>query len=197
MSLDRRSYSMGSGQTKPKLWLDQHGRSKSDSVDEQTKTNDGEKRSADCSASFETEEKRSASCETEVTLTSRNGKRKKGKDAVNEHRAIRTLGLIMGVFIGCWLPFFILNAILPWNPEFFLCLPGFNAVFKGVTWLGWSNSLFNPLIYACNKTFRTTLIGWWWKPRRPKKSQDLDVMSCHVMSLSLRSSNVQLNKVEK
>ena len=60
---------------------------------------------------------------------------------------IFTLGCVMGIFIICWLPFFVTNII---SGFCFQCLgPDPELVFQIVTWLGWLNSSMNPFIYAC------------------------------------------------
>ena len=64
-----------------------------------------------------------------------------------EKKAAKTLGCVMGIFIICWLPFFVTNIISGFCIE---CL-GSNPelVFQIVNWLGWLNSSMNPFIYAC------------------------------------------------
>lgn len=70
----------------------------------------------------------------------------------NSH-AIKTLGIIMGLFIACWLPFFVLAFVAPICGE--RCdIP--HWVWGLLTWLGYTNSCFNPVIYAMfNREFRT------------------------------------------
>ncbi|BFF96909.1 tyramine/octopamine receptor [Drosophila madeirensis] len=61
-----------------------------------------------------------------------------------ERRAARTLGIIMGVFVICWLPFFLMYVILPFCQS---CCP--SDKFKNfITWLGYINSGLNPVIYT-------------------------------------------------
>ncbi|KAF8355048.1 dop-4, partial [Pristionchus pacificus] len=64
---------------------------------------------------------------------------------VHEQRAARTLSIVVGAFIACWLPFFV------WSPiaVIFPMLAGTSdQVFTIVTWAGHLNSMLNPLIYS-------------------------------------------------
>jgi octopamine receptor alpha len=68
-----------------------------------------------------------------------------------EKRATLILGLIMGSFIACWLPFFFLYILTPACPS---CkIP--DSFFAVAFWLGYMNSALNPAIYTIfNKDFR-------------------------------------------
>lgn len=68
-----------------------------------------------------------------------------------EKRATLILGLIMGSFIACWLPFFFLYILTPACPK---CkIP--DTFFAIAFWLGYMNSALNPAIYTIfNKDFR-------------------------------------------
>lgn len=67
-------------------------------------------------------------------------------------KTAKTLTIVMGGFIACWLPFFTYYLLMPFLPP--------PAVLEGLmsflTWVGWVNCAINPFIYAFyNPDFRT------------------------------------------
>ncbi|KAM6951597.1 5-hydroxytryptamine receptor 7 [Aplochiton taeniatus] len=73
-----------------------------------------------------------------------------------EQKAAATLGLVVGAFSVCWLPFFLVSTARP-----FVCGVSCSCVPQWLErlllWLGYANSLINPFIYALfNRDLRTT-----------------------------------------
>ncbi|XP_078421382.1 D(1C) dopamine receptor [Cetorhinus maximus] len=83
-----------------------------------------------------------------------------------ETKVLKTLSIIMGVFVFCWLPFFVLNCMVPFC-DLQLYQAGEPPCVSDITfnifvWFGWANSSLNPVIYAFNADFRkafTTILG--------------------------------------
>ncbi|KAJ8379986.1 hypothetical protein SKAU_G00007640 [Synaphobranchus kaupii] len=96
----------------------------------------------------------------------KNSKRRPSRlTVVKEHKALKTLGFIMGAFTICWLPFFVANIINVFDrtvPE--------RRIFRLLNWLGYFNSGLNPLIYCRSPEFRAafkSLLGCPWLPTPP------------------------------
>uniref|UniRef100_A0A1D5RG56 Trace amine associated receptor 4 n=2 Tax=Macaca mulatta TaxID=9544 RepID=A0A1D5RG56_MACMU len=68
---------------------------------------------------------------------------KKKTSSKTESKATRTLGIVMGVFVLCWLPFFVLTIIDP-----FINFTTHEDLYNVFLWLGYFNSAFNPIIYG-------------------------------------------------
>lgn len=67
-----------------------------------------------------------------------------------ETKAAKTLGIIVGGFIVCWLPFFTMYLVRAFCPNHI-----HPTVFSVLFWLGYCNSAINPCIYALfSKDFR-------------------------------------------
>lgn len=79
-----------------------------------------------------------------------------------ERRAALMVGILIGVFVLCWIPFFITELISP------LCSCDIPPIWKSIfLWLGYSNSFFNPLIYTAfnknyNNAFRNLFFRQHW-----------------------------------
>ena len=70
-----------------------------------------------------------------------------------ELKAAKTVGAVIGAFVICWAPFFVLNLIYALCKS---CLPLPKESVLAAKWLHYVNSVLNPIIYACmNKDFRS------------------------------------------
>lgn len=78
-----------------------------------------------------------------------------------EKKAALMVGILIGVFVLCWIPFFITELISP------LCSCNIPPIWKSIfLWLGYSNSFFNPLIYtAFNKNYNNAFKNFFVKQR--------------------------------
>lgn len=77
------------------------------------------------------------------------------KKQTKDKKAIKTLGIIMGIFTFCWLPFFLMYLFVP---IFNWPIPIFYE--RLITWIGYVNSFINPIVYALtSRDFRKAYIA--------------------------------------
>jgi hypothetical protein len=81
-------------------------------------------------------------------IDSRSKSRRRTKDT----KAIRTLGIIMGIFIICWLPFFVMYLYAAFCPS---CVIN-TEIIRLITWIGYINSFINPIVYAFTSRYVTS-----------------------------------------
>lgn len=70
-------------------------------------------------------------------------RRKPQLDAKRERKAAKTLAIITGAFVLCWLPFFVMAVLMPIDAHFFD-----KPTVSLFLWLGYFNSTLNPIIYT-------------------------------------------------
>ena len=87
------------------------------------------------------------------------GKSNRGpkRAANNEKKASKVLGIIFGVFVTLWTPFFIVNIL---SATCTSCMYGMSAeMMSTFLWFGWIASLANPIIYTMfNTAFRRAFV---------------------------------------
>uniref|UniRef100_A0A1B0D5Y4 G-protein coupled receptors family 1 profile domain-containing protein n=1 Tax=Phlebotomus papatasi TaxID=29031 RepID=A0A1B0D5Y4_PHLPP len=87
-------------------------------------------------------------------------KRKETLEAKRERKAAKTLAIITGAFVVCWLPFFLMALLMPLCESCHIN----DSVAALFLWLGYFNSTLNPVIYTIfspefRQAFKRILFG--------------------------------------
>ncbi|KAK6174289.1 hypothetical protein SNE40_017598 [Patella caerulea] len=115
------------------------------------------------------------------SLQERDVHRFERKRMKREHKAAKTLGIIMGAFILCFLPFFSWYVITSMCKEDCPYPPILGSI---LFWIGYFNSCLNPILYAYfNRDFRTAF----------KKLLRLDRSHCDMMDPTTQALNTAYN----
>ena len=106
-----------------------------------------------------------------------------------EQKAAKTLGIVMGVFIICWLPFFIFHVS---TAIFVSELTNAHVlIYEIFTWLGYINSGCNPIIYAfSSRDFRRAFYKILCPSSFMRNNQRLATRDC---ASTEHANNLRLN----
>lgn len=131
--------------------------------------------------------------------------RRRRKSIVRELKATKTLAIVVGTFIFCWLPFFIIMFIFQFCPECFQRLSEKGQEAIGIAFayvLPLLNSAINPIIYSSfNSDFRfafreivfkiLALFSWSDRPQRRFQGVETDYEFSAVINSKLPLSETQ------
>ncbi|XP_077099594.1 adrenoceptor beta 3b [Siphateles boraxobius] len=132
-----------------------------------------------------TDMKDSSESTVSASKTAGGYRQKSTRHYVKEHKALKTLGIIMGIFILCWLPFFFCNIIKVFNPK----VPS-QSVLLLLNWLGYANSGLNPIIYCHSPEYRNAFLNLLGCKKLAKRLH-YNSMHKHLQSLN---SYIQSNR---
>ncbi|ESO82498.1 hypothetical protein LOTGIDRAFT_134511 [Lottia gigantea] len=136
------------------------------------KTENGNAPDDEHSSTTNSDEARSAMLDTSNgAAQSKHFQRQREKiEMRRERKAARTLAIITGAFLICWLPFFIVALIGPFIADKVEIPLIIRSI---ILWLGYVNSLLNPVIYTIfspefRMAFSKILFGKYAKKKRPR-----------------------------
>ena len=83
-----------------------------------------------------------------------------GRRLSNEFKTAKSLSVVTGAFILCWLPFFLASLAYQYCKSCATDIDSIPAIRSAVKWLHYLNSCLNPIIYAfLNPTFKLAFKG--------------------------------------
>lgn len=120
---------------------------------------------------------------TRIYFVAINQARRIGRDFAKDVKAAKTIAIVIGAFLICWMPFFVIVMVFAVDPQHQINL----EVYKAIKWLEYLNSCLNPIIYTVlNRTYRRSFHKLITRCCRRDRSMD--------NFNSFQSTNVPLQK---
>ncbi|PFX21796.1 Alpha-1A adrenergic receptor [Stylophora pistillata] len=86
-----------------------------------------------------------------IYFVARNQALRIGRNYAKDIKATKTIAIVIGAFVVCWMPFFAILTLYALKPDYKVNTEGM----KAIKWLEYLNSFLNPIIYTClNRTYR-------------------------------------------
>ena len=91
----------------------------------------------------------------DVVVTRSRFTQRHGRRLAAEYKTAKSLGVVTGAFVVCWLPFFLTSLAYHYCASCQRDIDSIPAITSAVKWLHYLNSCLNPIIYAfLNPTFK-------------------------------------------
>ena len=105
-----------------------------------------------------------------------------GRSFATDIKATKTIAVVVGAFVICWTPFFVVIIGFSVTPSF--GVPG--SALKLIKWLTYMNSCLNPVIYTClNRTYRRAFQKLFVRFVRVRRDRADSSLSRHTVRSSL------------
>lgn len=86
-----------------------------------------------------------------IYFVARNQALRIGRNYARDIKATKTIAIVIGAFVVCWMPFFAIITLYALKPDYKVNI----EAYKAIKWLEYLNSFLNPIIYTClNRTYR-------------------------------------------
>ena len=116
-----------------------------------------------------------------IFMVARDQAKRIGRNYAHEIKAAKTIAVVIGAFVICWLPFFVLVLGYAYDKKF----PVSMKVYKALKWMEYLNSCLNPIIYCClNRTYRRAFRKLFTRcKKRVQRDQENSLAENTVISL--------------
>ena len=109
---------------------------------------------------------------TRIYLVARYHARRIGRNYATDIKAAKTIAVVIGGFVICWLPFFVVVLSVANRT------PTHVTFFNVAKWLEYLNSCLNPVIYTCsNRTYRSAFKKLFRRCREKIRREDSDALA--------------------